>query len=188
MGDTEKSFKWLHLSDLHTGMATQGWLWPSFKQSLFTDLKRLHERAGPWNLVVFSGDFVQSGQPEEFNKLDEILGEIWAVFASLGFVPALFTVPGNHDLSWPSNNLPQTLLLKKWWHEEHVRDQFWSAAIPVYRELIGSAFSNYSEWESRVAKGAIPSLPHTAGLLPGDKSAHYANEGVRVGLAGLNST
>jgi 3',5'-cyclic AMP phosphodiesterase CpdA len=73
----ESEFKWVHLSDLHVGMSDQDWLWPTFKRSLYDDLKRLHDRVGAWDTIIFSGDLTQRGARAEFDKLDAILGELW---------------------------------------------------------------------------------------------------------------
>jgi 3',5'-cyclic AMP phosphodiesterase CpdA len=56
-----RSFGWLHFTDLHQGLDAQGWLWPGVRDVLFTDLEQLHERCGPWDLVLFSGDLTQRG-------------------------------------------------------------------------------------------------------------------------------
>ena len=44
------TLSWLHLSDLHHGMAAQKTLWSMVRQQVFSDLERLHEQAGPWDL------------------------------------------------------------------------------------------------------------------------------------------
>ena len=44
---------------LHQGLDPQGWLWPGVREILFADLEKLHERCGPWDLVLFSGDLVE---------------------------------------------------------------------------------------------------------------------------------
>jgi len=47
----QKSFKLLHLSDLHAGMTTQNHLWPTVKDAFFKDLTTLHGYSGPWDAV-----------------------------------------------------------------------------------------------------------------------------------------
>ncbi len=94
-------FSWLHLTDLHLGIKNQGWLWPSVKERFFEDLKLLHDKCGPWDLVLFTGDLTQAGSVEEFQKVDELLNNLWAELKLLGSTPFLLAVPGNHDLNWP---------------------------------------------------------------------------------------
>ena len=50
---------WLHLTDLHVGMKEHSWLLPGVEDRLFDDLKQLHQRTGPWDLVLFTGDLAQ---------------------------------------------------------------------------------------------------------------------------------
>jgi hypothetical protein len=64
-----RSFGWLHFTDLHQGLDAQGWLWPGVRENLFADLEKLHERCGPWDFVLFSGDLTQRAAPEEFERL-----------------------------------------------------------------------------------------------------------------------
>jgi len=61
---------WLHLTDLHRGMKEQRWLWPGVRGIFFDDLKKLHEKCGPWDLVLFTGDLTQRGSAEEFQKVN----------------------------------------------------------------------------------------------------------------------
>lgn len=63
---------WLHLTDLHVGMGSQKWLWPSVKHAVIADIEKLASKTKGIDLVIFSGDLVQSGKKEEFDKLDEI--------------------------------------------------------------------------------------------------------------------
>ena len=59
-------FTWLHLTDLHVGMANQDWLWPTLKTLLLDDIEKLHAVTGDWDLVVFSGDLTQRGAKNEW--------------------------------------------------------------------------------------------------------------------------
>src|ERR1700722_18428077 len=95
------SLTWLHVTDLHAGMTEQDWLWPTFKSSFFEDLQIVQETAGPIDTVIFSGDLTQTGKKHDFDKLDDILSELWEVFAKQGTKPTLLTTPGNHDVQWP---------------------------------------------------------------------------------------
>lgn len=44
------NFSWLHLTDLHQGMATQDWLWPNVREVFHEDLGKLHDACGPWHV------------------------------------------------------------------------------------------------------------------------------------------
>ena len=107
---SNNSFSWLHLTDFHQGMRDQDWLWPGVKEIFFEDLKRLHDKSGSWDLVLFTGDLTQRGSAEEFEKLDRLLVQLWDYFAQLGSSPKLLAVPGNHDLVRPNAKEPAVRL------------------------------------------------------------------------------
>ena len=108
------SLNWLHLSDLHCGGKNNHWAWPMVREIVFEDLKRLHEKCGPWDLVLFTGDLTQTGSVEEFQRVDELLAELWRHLDSLGSSPKLLAVPGNHDLVRPRRKEPSLSLLLQW--------------------------------------------------------------------------
>jgi predicted MPP superfamily phosphohydrolase len=92
---------WLHLTDLHRGMKDQEWPLLGIKDKLFDDLKRLYDKCGPWDLVLFTGDLTQQGLEPGFSKVDDFLKELWDHFGTWGFEPTLIAIPGNHDLVRP---------------------------------------------------------------------------------------
>jgi hypothetical protein len=179
MGTT---IRWLHLTDLHVGMNDQDWLWPQMETKFRDDLKKIYDTAGPWDLVLFTGDLVHKGV--EYAKLDKILDEIWTWFTDLGCDPELLTVPGNHDLQWRDAKDPVVRQLYRWEAESEVRDEFWNPANDEYRKPVSAAFAAYETWRRdtrRVGAGAQP------GLLPGDFSYTFVKDGFRLGIVGLNS-
>ena len=178
------SLGWLHLSDLHQGMAGQSSLWPNVEEELQADLKRLHDKAGPWDLVLFTGDLVQRGSKEEFEQLDDTLGRLFDALDRLGSRPKFLAVPGNHDLKRPSGSSAVTHALRS--PETH------GLAAPClldpesdYRRVIADAFENYETWWRR-----CPHRPQSgvlAGLLPGEYSYSQEVGPYRVGVLALNS-
>ena|SRR5579863_8107167 len=96
-----RRFRWLHLTDLHQGIGPDGWQWPIYKDHFFSDLAELHDQAGPWDLIFFTGDLTQSGSADEYTRLDATLGELVDHLNKLGSSPILLAVPGNHDLVRP---------------------------------------------------------------------------------------
>lgn len=188
MDTVEKAtaIKLLHLSDLHFGLSQQEWMWPTFRTQFFDDLRKLHGRAGPWDLVVFSGDLTQFGSDAEFDKLTEQLSALWAHFKTLGSEPQLLVVPGNHDLVRPSDLDPVGRVMAQWWNDTAVRDDFWKSADSAYRVAVTGWFQNYVNWYTRLEL-VVPVVPTTRGLLPGDFSATIEKNGLRLGVVGLNS-
>ncbi|MFB2891679.1 metallophosphoesterase [Aerosakkonemataceae cyanobacterium BLCC-F50] len=179
------SFSWLHLTDFHQGMKDQDWLWPGVKEIFFEDLKRLHDKSGPWDLVVFTGDLTQRGSAEEFQKIEQLLIQLWNYFAQLGSSPKLLAVPGNHDLVRPNIKDPAVKLLRRWLEEPDVQEDFWHNAESPYCQVVAKAFENYMAWWERQ-----PFKPQhlKVGILPGDFSATIEKNGAKLGILGLNTS
>jgi predicted MPP superfamily phosphohydrolase len=179
-------FGWLHLTDLHFGMSGQKWLWPNIREEFFRDLEKLHRKSGPWDLVLFTGDFVQKGGADEFEKLNEMLDGLWEHLRKLGSDPVLVGVPGNHDLVRPKAADPVVAALRTGWGDMHVQREFWTKPKSAYRKAIQKAFKNYTTWW---AAHTLPRLDsHRPGLLPGDFSATIEKGGRKLGVVGLNTT
>lgn len=185
---SEFSFRWLHISDLHFGMKGQTPLWSNLKHHLYDDLALLYEQSGPWDVVVFSGDIVQSGSPQEFEGATGALLELYAKLAELECRPKLIAVPGNHDLLRPAADAMEVMLLGQWHTKKNVRDDFLGKPDGHYRRTIRAAFENYSVWQAGLADAGIPVLDAIHGYLPGDQAARVEIDGHQVGIIGLNST
>ncbi len=179
-------FGWLHLTDLHApGVGGFRTLWPNVEEQLYEDLGRMHDRSGPWDLVLFTGDLTQRGSASEFAALDELLGALWEHLRALGSDPALFAVPGNHDLARPDPRRPEVRLLARWEDNPDVQRELWADPLSPYRRLLEESFSAYSSWSSAPKIRAPGEL--LSGMLPGDRSAVLEKEGARLGLLGLNT-
>lgn len=189
------TFNWLHLTDLHLGLGGQAPLWPNVRDVFLDDIERLHERCGPWNAVLFTGDLVQKGDNQEFQQLeDRVLGPIWERLSTIGCKDAaLFTVPGNHDLCRPDAKKPSAALrqlLRKGGFAE-ISDEFWNDANSEYREIISAAFRNYNDWSQ--ARLHRQKIEVSGGILPGDFVASIeiqSDDGTPfvIGVAGVNTT
>lgn len=190
-----KSFNWLHLTDLHFGHDDQKSLWPNVREALWNDLERLHEKSGPWNAVLFTGDLVQSGKKEQFIELEEkVLGPLWTHLAKIGSKEcALLAVPGNHDLLRPEYDKPKAALrymLQKNGFSE-IEGEFWDEPDCEYREIIAASFENYQDWSAKNSRNN--GIEITQGVLPGDFVASMivnSSEGspLKIGIAGINTT
>ncbi len=181
------SFSWLHLTDLHRGMSQQSYLWQNVRQIFFDDLSRLHERSGPWDLVLFTGDLTQRGSKEEFAQVEELLRELWEKLKQLGSSPYLLAVPGNHDLIRPHPEEPTVILLQEWQKREKIKEAFWNDPESPYRKLITQSFENYLKWWTKQAYK--PKKDFKVGSLPGDFSCTFEKQdGAKLGVVGLNSS
>ena len=190
-----RSFNWLHLTDLHFGLQGQATLWPNVREAFWNDLETLHEKSGPWDAVLFTGDLVQTGSETEFMKLEEkVLGPLWDRLAELGTKdPALLTVPGNHDLLRPELEKPKAALKLLLQRNEfgRIAEEFWSDPKCEYREIISAAFENYHA--SFGKNNRVTGVSLSPGILPGDFAASIsvqkgAGEALKIGIAGINST
>jgi hypothetical protein len=180
-----ETISWLHLTDLHLGLDSQSWLWPRVKHDLFKDLEKLVINTGGWDLVFFTGDFTQTGNKDEFERLNKELEDLWKVLAKNGRTPRLCNIPGNHDLTRPQSSAVFKAISQLWWDDEALRSQFWKEPNCEYRQAINSLFQNYDSW---VSKLQVPSLPCKRGILPGDFSSVFEKGNAKLGIVGLNST
>ncbi|RZI59361.1 MAG: metallophosphoesterase [Rubrivivax sp.] len=176
----------LHLSDLHLGLIGQDWMWPTFRTALYEDLRNMHARTGPWDLVIFSGDLTQQAGSDEFDQLTRLLIDLWEHIKGLGSVPKLFVVPGNHDLARPAKMDPAGKVMTAWWDDAAVQADFWKSSDSHYRQAVAKWFENYEAWVDQVGT-AIPFLATVRGILPGDVAATFQKGSNRIGLIGLNS-
>jgi hypothetical protein len=186
VGQSACSFRWLHLTDLHFGMPGQKWLWPSIQEEFYTDLERLHRKAGPWDLVLFTGDFVQRGSAKEFEDLESVLSRLWTHLRTLGSDPVLLGVPGNHDLRRPKPENPAVTSLRTGWTDPHLQKQFWEKPGSAYRKAVQQALKNYDKWWQAQDFSGLHEFKF--GLLPGEFSATVSKNGYTLGLVGLNTT
>lgn len=180
--------RWLHFSDLHTGVKYQNQLWPRFSTIFHADLERLLLREGPVDLIVFSGDLVQQGRPEEYDQFDEIVDGILQCVSKRQDPPKFITVPGNHDMVRPAGLEPETQALKQFWSSSELRQSIWGKEGNRYRDFLGDVFRNYSEWQQRAIARGVHAAPAAIGPLPGDASYLIDTEAGRLGVVGLNAT
>lgn len=182
------SFSWLHLTDLHFGLKDQDFLWPNLREPFFDDLAELHKRCGPWDAVLFTGDLVQSGKSEEYQKMQkDFLDRLWQELDKLDSGNAkLLAVPGNHDLYRPCpDDDPAAERLLDEDGFERIKSKFWDQPAGSYRNVVKNAFAAYEQWWQ--AAPHRPAVLH-AGILPGDFAATLETRGGRkIGIAGLNT-
>ncbi|PMQ03724.1 3',5'-cyclic adenosine monophosphate phosphodiesterase CpdA [Dyella sp. AD56] len=178
----------IHLSDLHVGISSAGWLWPAIRSAFLADLRVVLHEAGPPDVVVFSGDLAQKASEQEYLELRDILEELWRVFAEFGANPVLVPVPGNHDLLRRPGADPVVLAMKEWWSRPEVQEAFWDPKIPAYREFVEQSFKNYQAFCDSLASSSVR-VPENIkrGVVPGDISVELNVRGNIVGIVGLNS-
>lgn len=181
-----KSISYLHFSDLHIGLESQKTLMPKFKKDLHDDIKRLHRKTGGWDIVFFTGDFVQKGIAQEFEMATEFLHELWVIFNTLGCNPIFIGVPGNHDLDWGTNPFnPSLKILLDWENQTEIQEQCFWIKENDYLNYIKERFMNYSDWYSKLSLPKPTQIMN--GYLPGDFSCQIKIKGINLGCVCLNS-
>lgn len=188
-GGALERFTWLHLTDFHFGLEGQACLWPNLREPFLEDLARLHESTGPWQAVLFTGDFVQAGKSKEFSDMQtKVLEKLWSKLQDLGSADAvLLAVPGNHDLVRPDTkkgSAALTAILERGGFAK-IEAEFWSKPSSSYRQIVKSCLNNYVSWW-RTNELRPKSIKD--GLLPGDFSYSFEVGSKRVGIVGLNTT
>ncbi|MDI3285235.1 metallophosphoesterase [Polyangium sp. 15x6] len=178
---------WLHLTDLH--VRTTGTLWqrPAFRDELERDLGSLHDRIGPIDLLLVTGDLASTGTETEYAIVSEGLASLRDFLARLGSRPALLTVPGNHDLVRTAASVapnPAT-----WELHPQAREAFFDEASHPFRQAVTAAFAPYVSWTEEWREVRLGPFDDALreGLLPGDFAATLTKNGERFGIAGLNT-
>lgn len=180
---------WLHLSDLQIGASGSGWLQGEVREEFERDLRKLHDRSGPWQLVLITGDLTQTGSEREFDLLNSALETFWGFLEGLGSRPVLLAVPGNHDFFRGSQSSAVRALVQEWRDDTAAPERLWAHAPAPLQQLWGRGFGGYTRWVARwrEAHPLPPWLSIREGRLPGDFSAELDANGARVRIAGLNS-
>ncbi len=59
-------------------------MWPTLRQPFFATLTERHDQCGLWDAVLFTGDLVQAGKSDEFQKMQtEVLEPLWQKLTEL---------------------------------------------------------------------------------------------------------
>ncbi|KWT84123.1 metallophosphoesterase [Candidatus Magnetominusculus xianensis] len=182
MASTE--LNWLHLSDLHWGDASSMFLWSQVEDEFYTDLEKVHEMAGPFDVVIFSGDLTNRGTKEEFDALIIHLQDLFKRLKELGSENVKFLcVPGNHDLV--RHDCDEADTLASWFSNEKIRKRFFNEPKSRTRLYINERFENYKNFLTSCDLPFPDDINY--GVIPGDFSAVIKKGECRFGLIGLNS-
>lgn len=169
--------RWLHLSDLHHGLGDGGSDKHDRLDTFFDDVRRLVDRVGAVDLVLFTGDLTQAGSREQFDSLDAAVIE--PLRALLGKVPVL-AVPGNHDLQWDTS-FAGGATTRALCDDAKARGMLFRGHTELLA-FVGARFAEYTAWWSRTRPDTV-----REGLLPGDFLYTFERAGLQVGVAGLNT-
>ena len=147
----------------------------------------MHERCGPWDLVIVAGDLSMRGDAEELDEAEQTLEALRAHLTTLGSSPCLLAVPGNHDLVRTEASPSALRRLRRWHEDPSVRDEFWNDPDSPARRLVDRAFEPFEHWWTALNVPEKGNVSVRRGLLPGDFTATIRKDGLCFGIAGLNS-
>ncbi len=169
------------------GTRGAGWLRPEYREEFERDLRELHARTGPWDLVLLSGGLTLRSSKREFELLSTTLESFWVFLRNLGSEPFLLAVPGPHEAPRLQRDLESRHFLLDAWS---VRKAFASPKPGELKQIVQESFAPFLDWleqwqKAHPPKGIQASLHR--GLLPGDFSLTVRKEGVDLGIVGLNS-
>jgi Calcineurin-like phosphoesterase len=156
------------------------------QDAVIADLERLTEQLGAIDVVFFTGDLVQRGDPAEFARFESTRERILETLTVDDRPPVFLTVPGNHDLARPENaeveGLAELLVASP-----RLRDEFWANPESNLRGAVDKAFAAWSDWA-----GGLPPDDRVewsdGSMLPGDFVATVTLGDRRLGVVGLNTT
>lgn len=184
---SDRTFGWLHISDQHIGANTTGHLWPQVRDQFYIDLRTHLKKNGEINLVVFSGDLVQKGDPTEYAQAKTEIKKIIEVLTAEGSTPRWFMVPGNHDLSRVEEGSGLPLAISQAGKRvEAYKKTFLNKS--ENKKQINNAFKNYTKFINSLTQEGIPLLEsENIGVMPGETSGTLQVNDLKVGLVGLNT-
>jgi predicted ATPase len=164
----KRSFTWLLFGELTNDRGTS-LDWEPFLSSTLDDIERVLRQIGrPLDVLFFAGDLVPAGQAHEYEKTSHIFQVLFDRLRKLDFRPAVFCVPGNHDIerSSETQRLADTEM------------QMWREFFPNAARILHPAFGPYTSWTKRWVSPRV-----RRGLFPGD----ILSDGDGVGIVGLNT-
>lgn len=159
-------------------MRAEDWQWPSsFLDGFRQDLKQVHTMAGPFDAVFFTGDLAYSGQRAEYVNCSRFIGQLVALLDDLGTKPkpAIFFVPGNHDMLRSPDTMSLAGLPASAWEpgqidEAYLRRVLWNALEPFDACAHGWRYASVN-WGATI----------------GDFSGDVDKNGYAVGVLGINT-
>lgn len=188
----KKTFTWLHLTDLHWGAKGHKVYWPNIEEQLFVDIEKLSQRENVrLDAVFFTGDIVFKGALDEYQGVCSFFEKLRLKLKELGSLPALFSVPGNHDLV--RLNRRRVFIKKIIENSESAVDEILNAKKNSHiLKGINETFGNYKtqfqdvilqKWNRENVR-----FDTSTAMIPGDFVSTMQVDGIKVGILGMNSS
>jgi predicted MPP superfamily phosphohydrolase len=187
MKEPHEALTWLHISDLHMRADGGSKQWTQ-QATLDEFLRDLPQRLSEWNLrpdyLFFTGDISFSGHQEEYDQVHLFIQEL---MNRLPKRPALFMVPGNHDITWSAVDTAQEKRVRK-----HVNETDRVSSLLLDKDKATAAMRDYVflrqksffEFTQLVTDFGQPITTEQSYFF----STTQLHRGVNLGIAGLNSS
>ena len=185
-----KEISYIHFSDLHIGQRWATQYLSNAKDIVIDDLKFICNKLGAVDVVLFTGDVVQSGSENEYDMFFEWFEDIKKCLECDGNTPYYLFVPGNHDLarSVDVDNSTHKILKNNWLTDDQLRDTLIWDKTKEYNQYCFKRLEAYSKFLARFYKeNKLPSV-YREGLIPGDFYAEVEIGDALLGVVGLNSS
>jgi Calcineurin-like phosphoesterase len=175
----------LHLTDIHFGQAGTEGRWPTVRAQFLSDLDALVEKSGPIDLIALTGDIANKALTAEYDLASAFLEDLGLrLLERTDKFPSFAVVPGNHDVSRPLKASADQTVLEQAWNAD-TQAAFMADEDFYLRPFVNELFANYQAWLSRQP---MPMVDNShLGILPGEFSATLTENGMRIGILGLNS-
>lgn len=177
-------FSWLHLSDLHI-TADYGDARSDTAADLGRFLDDLPECLDQMHVepdaIFFTGDVAQSGAEEEYEVAKEFFDHVQDCLPTRSRQVPLLMIPGNHDVTWSAINPARDLEIRR---ELKLHGDSHSI-LDKHGDYLSERQLNYREFSNK-SMGTVTTP--TADALGFTHTVPAPKRGVRVGIAGLNSS
>ncbi|MDQ1743386.1 MAG: hypothetical protein QOE23_1725 [Pseudonocardiales bacterium] len=175
---------WLHISDLHIKAD-----YDDPKSDTNADLQRfladlptcLDDASVKPDVVFFTGDVAQSGSAEEYDHALSFFAKLKQALPEDSRNAPLLTVPGNHDVTWTEIDHEQEIRLRRMLRQAKDLGS-------VLREHGEYIIKRQREFRRFLEKRQGPSQVDSSDGVSYTKSFSAPARGIRVGVAGLNSS
>jgi hypothetical protein len=190
---TKPAYRWLHLSDIHFGCRGHAeWIQvvDDFERSLDQWLPKI---GGPIDLILVTGDLTNRAKPDEFAGITAFLDRILArIQTATGHRPLVVAVPGNHDLTRPSDLLDFAAFDRYVTPGDaqalRLHERLWSDKKP---DRLLPLFAEYTRWADTAVLPPLRARADVAvhqSFFPGDLTVILDSPGrFPLTIVGLNS-
>ncbi len=188
-----KQVTWVHLSDIHVGSRGDDGLLKRIFGNLKKDIALCSSYTTHPSFLLITGDLAMHALKEEYSKLKVCLDSLPKHLSKL----PIFTIPGNHDVNWPDKDALEEHKWLRRYLTERGKNSIRESANEILRpnsksqqrKQVNDLFSNYNDF---FRKDILAKLKKNGtvktGFMPGDILFRTKINGIKLAIAGFNST